>query len=120
MTDTARLSDILERIDRIARATQDGEVAFRNSEIIQDAVIRNLEVIGEATKSLSPRTRRQFPDVPWREMARFRDLAIHHYGKLVAEEIWRIVADDLPRIKRAVAHVSLPTVEEARRGSRRG
>jgi uncharacterized protein with HEPN domain len=105
VSDAAHLADVLERIDRIRRATKEGEQTFLSSEVIQDAVIRNLEVIGEASKNLSESTRRRSRSVPWREMARFRDLAIHHYGSLLSEEVWRIVADDLPRIRRSIAKV---------------
>lgn len=73
------------------------------SEVIQDAVIRNLEVIGEAAKSVGPGTRKDLAEVPWRAMARFRDLALHHYGQVLAEEVWDIVAKDLPAIRRAVS-----------------
>jgi len=118
VTDQSRLADFLEGIDRIARATHGGEKAFRTSETIQDAAIRNLEVIGEAAKRITPHTRKRFPDVPWREMARFRDLAIQHYGKLLSEEIWRIVDDDLPRVKRTVGAVSVPSSEDAHQSPR--
>jgi uncharacterized protein with HEPN domain len=106
MSDAERLADILERIDRIRRATSDGRSAFFDSDVIQDAVIRNLEVIGEAAKHVSASVRRQSPDVPWREMSRFRDLAIHHYGKVLADEVWAIVEKDLGPIRRAVQGVN--------------
>ena len=102
MTDAARLADILERIDRIVRATAPGKEAFFGSEVIQDAVIRNLEVIGEAAKHVSPTTRRRLPEVPWREMSRFRDLAIHLCGRVLADEVWTIVEADLTPIRRAI------------------
>ena len=103
MSDQARLSDILERIDRIMRATKGGRKAFVESEVILDAVIRNLEVIGEAAKAVGAETRKKMPGVPWREMARFRDLAIHQYGRVLADEVWGIVERDLSVIKRAVS-----------------
>jgi uncharacterized protein with HEPN domain len=103
LTDESRIADVLERVDRIARATVGGREAFLASEVIQDAVIRNLEVIGEAAKNVSPGTRRKLPSVPWIEMARFRDLAIHHYGRILSEEVWGIVSKDLIPIRRALA-----------------
>lgn len=103
MTDAARLADILERIDRIERATAAGRPAYFSSEVVQDAVVRSLEVIGEAAKHVSSRTRGQYPGVPWREMARFRDLAIHQYGRILADEVGGIVTGDLKRIRRALA-----------------
>lgn len=86
-----------------------------DSEVIQDAVVRNLEVIGEAAKNIGPGTRRGLAKVPWREMARFRDLAIHHYGQLLAEEVWEIVESDLPAIRRNVSR-GLPRRPRTRRG----
>jgi uncharacterized protein with HEPN domain len=103
MTDESRLAEILERIDRIARATANGRSTFMESEVIQDAVIRNLEVIGEAAKSVGSETRTELARVPWREMARFRDLANHQYGQVLADEVWDIVAKDLPAIRRAIS-----------------
>jgi uncharacterized protein with HEPN domain len=118
VSDAARLADILERIDRIRRATEAGERKFHDSEVIQDAVVRNLEVIGEAAKNVTASTRQRFRSVPWREMARFRDLAIHHYGSVLPEEVWRIVAKDLPRIRRSLAKVIPPELSQ-RQGRRR-
>jgi len=103
VTDDARLADIVERIERILRATRGGAEEFQASEMIQDAVIRNLEVIGEAAKAITPRTRGRLPEVPWRDMARFRDLAIHQNGRILADEVWAIVIRDLPRIRRAIS-----------------
>ncbi len=105
MSDAIRLADILERLDRIERATRGGKEEFLASEVIQDAVIRNLEVIGEAAKSITAATRRQSSDVPWKDMARFRDMAIHQYGRILGEEVWAIVAKDLPAIRRVLANV---------------
>jgi uncharacterized protein with HEPN domain len=99
MSDAQRLADIQERILRIERATAGGKAEFFESEVLQDAVIRNLEVIGEAAKSLSPAARKKHPRVNWRGMGRFRDLAIHHYGSVLVEEVWKIVERDLPALK---------------------
>ena len=106
MSDAERLADIVERIDRIRRATAGGKAGFFESDVIQDAVIRNLELIGEAAKHVSAAVRRQNPGVPWHDMARFRDLAIHHDGKLPADEVWAIVEKDLVTIRRAIQNVS--------------
>lgn len=105
MSDAIRLADVLERLDRIRRATAGGETEFLASEVIQDAVIRNLEVIGEAAKSMASSTRRRFPRVPWADMSRFRDLAIHHYGRVLAEEVWQIVEKDLPALRESLSGV---------------
>jgi uncharacterized protein with HEPN domain len=120
VTDESRIADVLERIDRIVRATAEGRDAFLESEVIQDAVIRNLEVIGEASKNVSPGTRRKLPTVPWREMARFRDVAIHHYGRILSDEVWAIVAKDLVEIRRALAKGAAPSPRRTSRNGSRG
>jgi uncharacterized protein with HEPN domain len=99
MSDAQRLADILERILRIERATTGGKAEFFGSEVLQDAVIRNLEVIGEAAKNVGPATRKKYPQVNWSGMGRFRDLAIHHYGGVLVEEVWKIVERELPPLK---------------------
>jgi uncharacterized protein with HEPN domain len=66
------------------------------------AVIRALEVIGEAAKRGSPSVRRKHPDVPWRGMAGMRDKVIHGYFGVDSDLVWRTVHDDLPRVRAAI------------------
>jgi uncharacterized protein with HEPN domain len=61
-------------------------------------VVRNLEVLGEASKGSPARARHQLPEIPWRELARFRDLAICHYDLVLSDEARVIISRDLPRI----------------------
>ncbi len=70
--------------------------------MIQDAVIRNLEIIGEATKRLSWEIRENHPDIPWRKMAGLRDVLIHEYLRVDLEEVWIIVDTNLPVLKRKI------------------
>ena len=104
--DQLRLSDILERIDRILQATAEGRSSFEGSDVIQDAVIRNLEVIGEASAQLSPEVRRKFPEVPWRAMVGFRNLASHAYWKIEPARIWAII-EMLPKTRTQVASIQV-------------
>jgi uncharacterized protein with HEPN domain len=104
--DQLRLSDILERIDRIIQATAGGLASFERSDVIQDAVIRNLEVIGEASAQLSAGVRRKHPEVPWRAMVGFRNLASHAYWKIEPPRIWAIV-EMLPKTRTQVASIQV-------------
>ncbi len=61
----------------------------------QDAVVRNLEIIGEATKKISVGLRNRYPSVPWKEIARTRDRLIHHYFGVDIEVVWKISIDEL-------------------------
>jgi uncharacterized protein with HEPN domain len=62
----------------------------------QDAIVRNLEVIGEATKNISETIRDQYLSIPWKDMANTRDRLIHHYFGIDQEIVWQIVQQDLP------------------------
>lgn len=73
-------------------------VDFVASRLLQDGVIRQLGIIGEASKSLSAKVKDGYPGVAWRDMARLRDLVVHHYWKIGLAEIWGIAETDVPSL----------------------
>ncbi len=102
--DQDHLSDIHEAMQRISAYT--GALTFEQflqDSKTQDAVVRNLEVIGEAAKNLSARLRKAYPTIPWKGMAGMRDKMIHHYFGINDEIVWKIaqeeILDLLPRIE---------------------
>lgn len=97
--DRLYLTDILRCAERILAYTTEGKEAFEKSTLIQDAVIRNFEIVGEAVKQVSDETRTANADVPWRVIGRFRDVLIHHYMGVDLNEVWNIVEKDLPGLK---------------------
>jgi len=93
------LSDIQEAMRRIAEYTAGMTYqAFLEDTKTQDAVVRNLEIIGEATKNLSKELRERYSDVPWKGMAGVRDRLIHHYFGVNLDIVWQIVRDELPKV----------------------
>jgi uncharacterized protein with HEPN domain len=93
-TDHDYLVDLLDRIDRIEDFTRSGEAAFVQSELIQDAVIRNFEVIGEITKRL-PDVMLEQPHIEWQQIKGFRDFLAHYYDRIVLKIVWESV-ENLP------------------------
>lgn len=106
------LDHILVAIERIEQYTQHGQDVFMESPMAQDAVSRNFEIIGEATKRLSLDIRDRYPDIPWSAMAGFRDVLIHEYDRIDLNEVWLTVERDLPAIKPLVVAVVAALDEE--------
>src|SRR3990172_8594003 len=96
---TFYLEDILESARKTARYTQGMTLdEFRDNDVIFDAVIRNLEIIGEAAKHLPAEVRTMMPDVEWSKAAAFRDVIVHHYFGLDIHVVWDIVKNKVPDI----------------------
>lgn len=69
---------------------------FHTTRLVQDGVIRQLEIIGEAAKQVTDRTRRRAPSIPWRSMAGMRDKLIHQYFGVDLDQVWLTATDDVP------------------------
>lgn len=97
--DKAALSQILERIQLAIEFAGRDKDRFMANRMGQEAVIRELEVIGEATKRVSLATRARSSGVPWKGMAGFKDAAIHQYDSVDLDRVWAIVSSDLPAVR---------------------
>jgi len=93
------LRDILESAKKVVRYTQGMDFdSFVKNEMAYDAVLRNLEIIGEAAKHIPDEVRRRYPDIAWREMAGLRDILTHAYFGLDDEVLWDIVQNEVPSL----------------------
>jgi uncharacterized protein with HEPN domain len=105
------LAHILERIQRIERFTADGKARFLKDEMVQDGVLRNLEVIGEAVKRVDAAYRDAHPEIPWRVLAGLRDVLIHQYEGVHLEKVWGAVERDLPRLRDLLVRLLPPLAQ---------
>jgi len=107
--DGAWLLDMLIACDKIERFIRglDG-AAFLGDELRQEAILRQLTVLGEAAKNISSEFRAVHSEIPWQDMARFRDLVVHRYRRLQLAKVWEIVTEDVVALKRQLAPLVPP------------
>lgn len=98
-TNKVYLDHILDCINNILAYTEgmDEETFYKNF-MVQDAVVRNFEIIGEATKRISPEFKKSFPQFPWKKIAGIRDKLIHDYVHVDIETVWDAKTKDLPSL----------------------
>jgi len=100
--DRLYLEHIREAIQKIASYSAGGWEEFSRNPMAQDAILRNFEIIGEATKRLDDALKTRHPNVPWREIAGFRDVLIHNYMGVNLKRVWNVIEKDLPSLRQAV------------------
>jgi uncharacterized protein with HEPN domain len=95
-----RIYDILISISKIEHYLQDLRLNdFKKNELVVDAVIRNFEIIGEASNKIPLRIRKKYTDIPWLEMSDMRNLLIHEYFGVDEKIVWHTAKKYLPKLK---------------------
>jgi len=109
--DRVYLAHILECIDRIERGVSAGESEFLRSDLLQDAVVRNPQVLSESTQRLSEELKSRHTAVEWRKIADFRNRLVHDYLGVDLEIVWQAIEKDLPELKRAIVEMLAPDIK---------
>ncbi len=105
-TEALYLKDIRDAVNNIENYTK--EISFKkfaHNQMIIDAVVRNFEIIGEASKNLPKKTKSSRPDIPWEDVAGMRNKIIHEYFGVDLEIIWKTIQEDLPHFKKALKKI---------------
>jgi len=101
-SDRTYLLHIRDAPERIEQYASHGHEAFLSEHHWQDGIVRQLEIIGEATKHLSPEFRKAHPQIPWQRVAGLRDVLIHDYMGVDLEAVWDIGRNRVPKLKSQV------------------
>jgi len=101
--DLAYIEHILDCIRKIKEFTSGLSLKdFSVNELVQDAVIRNIEIIGEASKKISSDTKQIRYEIPWKEITGMRDKLIHDYLGVDVEVVWRTITEDIPALEKQI------------------
>jgi len=105
--DNIYIEHILESIKRIkSYLTGKDHLAFSEDFITQDAIVRQLEIIGEATKRISKDFRKVNPHVPWADMAGMRDILIHDYIDVDMDIVWKTASESIPHLEKLLLNLT--------------
>ncbi|BBC25444.1 DUF86 domain-containing protein [Pseudanabaena sp. ABRG5-3] len=101
--DSEKLHDIQEAIIKIDKYSVQGKEEFFSNELIQSWILMQLQIIGEAARSMSKEIHQKYPQIPWQDIIDFRNLLVHEYFRVDLKLVWRIVEKELPELKEQIS-----------------
>jgi uncharacterized protein with HEPN domain len=97
--DDAYLLDMILAARKVQKYTQGYDFErFENDEVLQDAIIRRIQVIGEAARKVSPEFKEVHPEIPWSDIIGMRHRLVHDYFMIISEKVWETVVTDIPAL----------------------
>src|SRR5829696_5278046 len=103
--DSVYIKHIAECIRRVEENSEKGRDEFMQSHTLQDAVLRNLQTLSEATQRLSDDVKAIHPEIEWTRIAAFRNVLVHNYLGIDLDIIWDISKRDIPELKRVISKI---------------
>ena len=94
------ISECIERIESYVSGTD--KEAFMASSLVQDAVIRNLQIMAESTQRLSDRLKEDHDEIDWYKIAGFRNVLVHDYLGVDVQRVWNIIENEIPALREAI------------------
>ena len=102
------IEDILQNIKDIKSFSKGlTKEKFQNNKLKQNAIIRSLEIIGEAVKNIPISFKEKYPKIPWKEIAGFRDVLSHAYFGVSMDRVWNIIEKDLPVLEKEISKIKI-------------
>ena len=98
--------DAIDAMNKIGSYIRDLDYeSFSQNNMVIDAVVRNLEIIGEAIKNIPDNIIDKYPDIPWKRMIGLRNIVIHAYFGIDLENIWKIITENIPEVKPRIVEI---------------
>lgn len=106
--DSIYIEHILNCIRKINQFSENVDFDdFKTNELLQDAIIRNIEIIGEASKKISNNLKQTYFEIPWKAIAGMRDKLVHDYMGVDIEVVWKTIKQDIPYLQNLIAKIKI-------------